>query len=261
MHRAALVAALILAGEAVASSCGRAPAPVRDIQANRYYSDAASSVVDPALRAQNDAAVKPLRDFRRALPRQSAPCALEWLVVWSGAGALLGRMSSAQAEYERKWTLAEVALVYLKIRPGADAAQRRAVDAWLDPVADEVRNFAEKRTKNNHYYWAGLAVGATGAATGSAPHWDFARRVFRQACADVAPDGTLPLELARQRRALHYHRFALEPLAKLAEIAAARGEDWRSACGGSLERLTAITQKGLADPRVFEALTGYPQER
>jgi poly(beta-D-mannuronate) lyase len=217
MKPAHFVAALTLAGASPASSCERAPAPVRDIQANRYYTDAAGSVVDPAL---------------RALGRQRAACALEWLTAWAEANALLGQMSSSQAEHERKWTLAALAIAYLNLRPEASSAQRRAIDAWLLRVADEVQRFADQsgRTKNNHYYWAGLAVGAVGAAAGSAPHWEFARRVFRDACADIRPDGALPLELARQRRALHYHRFALEPLAK------------------------------LADPRVFEALTGYKQE-
>lgn len=247
MKRACLVAGLILAGESMASACVTAPAPVRDIQANRYYIDAAGSVIDPALQAKNDAAVKPLRDFRRALARQPAQCALEWLTIWAEADALLGRMSSAQAEYERKWTLAGVGVVYLDLRGQAGAAQRRTIEPWLHRVADEVQRFADApgRTRNNHLYWAGLAVGAVGAATASAPHWEFARRVFQEACAAIRPDGTLPLELARQSRALHYHKFALEPLQKLADIAAARGEDWRAASGGCLDRLEALTRRGL----------------
>ena len=240
-------AGLLLVGETLASSCGPAPAAVRDIQANRYYTDAAGSLIDPGLRAKNDAAVKPLRDFRRALGRQPVPCALEWLAAWAEADALLGHMSSSQAEYERKWTLAALAVAYLDLKGQVDSKQRQAINPWLLRVANEVQRFADApgRTKNNHYYWAGLAVGAVGAATESPPHWEFARRVFRDGCADIRPDGTLPLELARQGRALHYHRFALEPLAKLAEIAAARGEDWLATSGGCLERLEALTRRGL----------------
>jgi poly(beta-D-mannuronate) lyase len=237
----AFVLAILAAGQSLASPCPQAPQPIRDIQANRYYIDAASSVVDPELRLRNDAAVKPLRDFRRALARQSDPCAVEWLVAWAEGDALLGRMSSNQAHYERKWTLAALGTEYLKLKPLEP--QRRAIDPWLRRVADEVQRFAESRTKNNHYHWAGLAVGTVGAATASPAHWDFARRVFRDGCAEIRPDGTLPLELARKSLALHYHKFALEPLAKLAEIAAARGEDWRGAGGGCLERLEAFSSR------------------
>jgi len=69
-----------------AAACEKLPEPVRDIEANRFYVDAASSIVDPALKAKKDAAVRPLKDFLRAVStaadryavandRESARCA------------------------------------------------------------------------------------------------------------------------------------------------------------------------------------------
>ncbi len=256
-----------------AAACEKLPEPVRDIEANRFYVDAASSIVDPALKAKKDAAVRPLKDFLRAVStaadryavandRESARCALEALRGWAEGDAMLGTMSSRQADYERKWMLAGLAIAYLKVRPEAQVRHRSAIEPWLDRVAFEVRRHFDDpgHARNNHYYWAGLAVGATAAGTGSPSHWEFARQVFRDATAAIRPDGTLQLELARQKKALWYHGFALAPLVVLAEIAAARGEDWYAMNGGALHRLVERTLDGISHPESFERLSGYPQD-
>src|SRR3972149_335161 len=96
---------------------GPRPPAMRNIPANRYYSDAASSIIDPALKRQNELAVKPLEDYLRNFSRMAdlyvrsgaqpvAVCALDWLDAWAQGDAMLGSMSSRQAEYHRKWILA-----------------------------------------------------------------------------------------------------------------------------------------------------------
>jgi poly(beta-D-mannuronate) lyase len=272
-----LAAVLVVAGALdraeAARACPSAPPPVRDLDLVRYYTDEAGSIVDPALRARNVAALKPVTAFLRhvvrdadtAVRRNSAPaatCALDWLAQWARGEAWLGRMATSQAEYQRKWDLAGVALAYLKVRPWASAEQRAAIEPWLTRLADAARAFFDdpRHKRNNHWYWLGLGVAATGLATDSDRHWAMARAIFQDAARDIGPDGSLPLELKRGKRALGYHTFALTPLSVMAELAHVRGEDWYRLGDGALHRLVALAARGLADPGVIAALAGVPQE-
>jgi poly(beta-D-mannuronate) lyase len=88
-----------------------------------------------------------------------------------------------------------------------------------------------------------------------------ARGIMADAARDIRPDGTLPFELARGGRAIHYHAFSTMPVVILAELGAARGEDWYGLHDGALHRLVDITRRGLADLTLFEKLAGVPQQR
>jgi poly(beta-D-mannuronate) lyase len=168
-------------------------------------------------------------------------------------------MSSRQAEVERKYRTAGMAVGYLKIRASVDPADRAAIDAWMDDLADHVvadQGWPAKR--NNHVYWAGFAAGAVGTATGAARHLAYSRRAFDAGMTDIRPDGTLPMELARRQKALEYTNYALAPLIMAAELAALRGEDWYGHEDGAIHRLVARVLAGLRDPRSFAALAGEP---
>lgn len=104
-------------------------------------------------------------------------------------------------------------------------------------------------------------MGATALATGSARHWEISRGIMADAARDIAADGTLPLELQRGKRALHYHAFSVTALVALAELGAARGEDWYAAGDGALHRLVRVTAGGLGDPAVFDRHARIVQER
>ncbi len=249
------------------AACDEPPPPVRDIIADRFYVDTASSIADKAIIARNRSALATLdhtliailamADKSLAGDDDSALCAGHWLAAWAKGGALLGHMSSRQAEVERKWRTAGIAVAYIKIRPAIDQTERAAIDPWLDTLADNVtadQGWPERR--NNHVYWAGFATGAVGTATGAKRHLDYARQAFDAGMTDVRPDGTLPMELARRQKALDYQNFALAPLVMLAELAALRGEDWYGRGDGAIHRLAARTLAGIRDPKEFAALAG-----
>ena len=199
----------------------------------------------------------------RSSPTETAKCALSWIKGWADGGAYLGVMDSKQAEAQRKWDLAGTALAYVKLKRFAAPEDRTAIEPWLIKWADAARaHFDDAGIKrNNHWYWMGLGAAAVGLATDNGKYWQMAKGIFEDAAKDIAADGTLPLELARQGRALHYHAFALEPLVLLAEIAATRGEDWYALNDGALHRLVAKTAEGLRDPAVFDKLAGIAQQR
>ncbi len=76
----------------------------------------------------------------------------------------------------------------------------------------------------------------------------------------VTAEGALPLELARGRLALHYHLFALEPLAVLEIMARDNGVALAPAADAALRRLFAFTFHALDDPREIASLARAEQQ-
>ena len=274
----AAVASFTVAFCAPAFACPFPPPAVHDLELTRFYTDSAGSKADPALLEQHKDQTAPIRDYLRQVTAEAdasfiqeteslglyrARCALEWLEVWARDEALLGRVINKQAGAERRWTLAGAALSYIKVKPAANPEQRQAIEAWLGKIAHAAQNdFAREASKhNNHWYWLGLGLGATAIATGDEALWTQARDIMQEAASAISTDGTLPLELAREARALHYHAFALMPLTALAELARSRGEDWYALNDGALHRLVAITAQGIERPQIFKTLSGFDQEQ
>jgi poly(beta-D-mannuronate) lyase len=273
-----LICVIAAAEGPLAAACPPPPPPVRDLALPRFYADDAGSVVDPAADAAHKGAVRPLAEFLRRVaadadrawrePKREAReaagrCALAWIGAWAAGGAWLGRMTTRQAEYQRKWDLAGVALAYLKVRHLAGPAERARIEPWLTRFADAARAFFDdpSRKRNNHWYWLGLALGAVALTTDSDRHWQTARAIMQDAARDIAADGTLAEELRRKARALHYHAFAAMPLVVLAELAQSRGEDWYALNDGALHRLVAVTASGLAEPAQFAERAGVKQDQ
>lgn len=273
---AALGALLMIAAPSRADECPPVPPPVVDLTIERYYEDDAGSVVEPTRMEAHKAQTAPLKEFlgtvtrladrahrQRSSPTQTIACALTWLRGWAQRGAYLGIMSSKQAEAQRKWDLAGTSLAYVKLRKWASADDRAVIEPWLSKWADATRAAFDDTSvkRNNHWYWLGLAQMGVALATDDAKRWQSAKAIFEDALKDITPEGTLPLEMAREGRALHYHVFAVEPLVVMAELAAARGEDWYALDGGALHRLVKTTAQGLADPALFDKLAGVTQQR
>jgi poly(beta-D-mannuronate) lyase len=203
--------------------------------------------------------------FVRGQPADGAPahCALAWLDAWARAGALLGQ-ATMQGGFERKWALAGLALAWLELRqaPGLDPAASARVVHWFGALATAMQPAYENQrstsARNNHAYWAGLAAVATAIATDDRALFDWGIARARLGIAQIAADGTLPLEMARRSKALQYHLFSLAPLVMTAELAAANGVDLYA--DGALHRLARRTLDGVADPAFFVARTGAAQD-
>jgi poly(beta-D-mannuronate) lyase len=264
-----LAAALLLSlGLAEARACNPAPPAVIDIDANSYYSDKNHSIVDPVRKARNVAATKPVDEFLEVVARsasafqaepearrEDAQCGLAWLSAWAGQKAMLGKMTTTQSFYTRKWALGGLALSYARLKPAASDAERQDIEAWLKMLAEATVEHAQayKGVRNNHYYWEGLAVTSVGAVTGDARYMAWGRKVFDFAMSQVAPDGSLPREMERAAKALHYHSFAVEPLVMMASILDVQSP--------TLDQLVRFTLHELADPSAIEKATGIAQER
>lgn len=274
MRKTACALALLLCVPVPSAlACPTPPAAERDLKANSFYTDSSGSIIDADKLARYKADAAPIDTYLRKVAQMASDyqagdeaagrCAMTWLTNWAAGGALLGKaLGGSQAEFLRKWTLAGLTAAYLKVQPVATAAQRQQIAQWFPAIAEfGLAVFRDPRhKKNNHYYWVGLAVLGAGIAANDAKLIDSARAIYDQALTDIEDDGTLPLEMARASRALHYHNYALQPLVLMAEEARLLGEDWYARRDQRLDLLARRIVAGLADPQAFASRTGKPQE-
>ena len=252
----------------------------KDIVLYDFYSDAKHSVIDPTRKAAYDAAVRQFDDtmhvaesaadsFQSSGSRAAAGCVLQVLALNAKSGAMTGTPGSNQGYYVQNWTLGALAVTWLKVRtaePGSPE-DRALVTGWLKTVAQSTQTyFTERHAKNtndatnNHYYWAGFAVMATGIAANDRSLFDWGVSTYDYGVAQIQPDGTLPLEMGRGARALHYHLFALAPLATMAEFGAVNGLDTYTRGHGALARLIGRSMAGLINNQFFADKAGAPQD-
>ncbi len=233
-----------------------------DESANETYLKA----VEP-LRAYAKALVKIANDYVRSAPRNpaAAKCTLSWLERWAAANAMTD-MRSKQALFNLGQTLGGFALSYLQIRnaSGLEEEQKKRVEAWLNTLGKQVATFMNNNKeisgRNNHRYWAGLSATAAGIATDDKRLAEWGIGSARIGLAQITPEGTLPLEIDRGKRARDYHILAAEPLVATAELARSQGIDLYAEYNGALQRLVNRVVDSLDDPSFFEKITGTKQE-
>jgi poly(beta-D-mannuronate) lyase len=249
------------------------------IQVRDYYSDPHHSVVDPARKRAYEQAMEPLRraaqgvvDMADAWRKNGDPaiaaCAAGWLTQFALTGAMTGPTTTNQAVYVQGWMLGALALAWLKIRTALviPQAKRTAITAWLARIATDNFRYYETRpahatdSRNNHRYWAGVAVMAAGIAADRRTLFQWGIDSFRIGVAQITPEGTLPLEMARRSLALHYHLFAAAPLVAIAELAAANGIDLYAMDHYALARLVRRAASGLQNPSFFSRQADMAQQ-
>lgn len=252
----------------------------KNIDAFDYYSDARKSIINKkryvAFKASKKKYAEVMKEAEKAADKfqatgnmQAANCVLSVLDAEASAQAMSGTMSSNQAFYVQNWTLGALAVSWLKVRdaaPGTEAQRAQALD-WMKSVALQTRDYFTRRhlkdTKdgtNNHYYWAGMAVMATGIGTNDRSLYNWGESTFDYAASSIRADGTLPLEMARGRRALHYHLFALAPIIMMAEFGESNGQDLYASHHRAVQRLVMRSVDGLMDNQYFAEKTGIAQD-
>jgi poly(beta-D-mannuronate) lyase len=243
-----------------------------------YYTDAAHSVVDPKRKQAYDDATRNLRSAARAVIDMAdryrssgdpavAACAAHFLDSFASGKALSDGASTNQAVYVQGWMLGSFAVTWLKIRSDSEipSDERSRISGWLADVASHNITYYGPRSdksdaRNNHRYWAGFTAMAAGIAANRKDLFDWGVESFRIGAKQIQPDGTLPLEMVRRSRALHYHIFAAAPLVTMAEMASANGIDLYAADHDALARLMKRVVAGIDDPTFFAEKAGAKQE-
>ncbi len=262
-------------------TCPEVPTLPHDFATNSYYIDSHHSIVDPALKKRYDNSVAGIDDFSREVvkaadafqttdSRAAAQCVASLLAGAAQQKAMAGKMESSQASYVQGWNLGAWAVAYLKVRNSGAISpdQQKQITKWMKKLAEENEDYYDaKRSKgkgsdayNNHLYWAGFAIGAAAIANDDHNLFRWSVEAYRQGIHDIREDGTLPLEMQRGQRALHYHLYALAPLMMIAEFGEANGFDLYAERDYAIKRLVARCIAGLDDPEFFQKATGVPQE-
>jgi hypothetical protein len=133
--------------------------------------------------------------------------------------------------------------------------ETRALEAWFSRYADWMRTSsigqAERAAANNHGLWYDSQLLHYALF---ARRLDVARQVVdgfpARLTAQMAPNGSLPRELARTR-SFHYSLYALEPAFNVADLATCLGRDlwqWTGPQGQSLQRATDFVASFRHDP-------------
>jgi poly(beta-D-mannuronate) lyase len=259
------------------------PAPVhlsRDLTTDGFYSDGKSSIIDPAkwkAYAESSGPYKNLGNqviaaadaFRTTGSRAAVECAKTLLNTAAADGVFTGKMSSRQAYYVQGWVIGALAIAYLKIRDSGTVSPDETTTwtQWMKEVARQTMDFYDAamekpggQSENNHLYWAGVEIAAVAIAANDRSMFQWAVSTYKNGVEQITPEGTLPLEMRRGQRALHYHLYAIAPLVYLAEFGEDNGLDLFAENGNALKRLVDRSIAGLEGSAYFDQQAGIKQD-
>ena len=251
-----------------------------DLTTDRFYSDSKSSIIDPEKWKAYVASSGPYKQlgeqivaaadgYRTTGSRQAVECALTHMDAAAKDGVFTGKMSSNQAYYVQGWVIGAIAIAYLKVRDSGlvQPEQERDILPWIVRIVHQTMDYYDARRQkgtgdgeNNHLYWAGVEVAAAGIAANDAKLFKWGTETYKAGVAQIEPDGSLPLEMKRGQRALHYHLYALAPLVYLAEFGEDNGLQLYAERDYALKKLAALSANGLVNNSFFEKATGIPQD-
>lgn len=254
--------------------------PVKELDLFSIYDqdDDSRSTVDPEQKKKYDKAIKQARDFLTDITKQAsnytqtdgnrleqADCALKALRSWADADAL-SVLKTRQSALSSSRLIAGAAMAYMQVRPAAKILdiETAPIDAWLTRRAENLipvyTETGDARSNfQNHRYWGGFAVAAVGVAVGNKAFLDFGIESYKIGICQVTPEGALPLELARQKKARDYHLHAIAPLVMIASLAHPNGYDLFPECGNALQRLVHFSLDSISQPKKIETLSGAQQ--
>ncbi|MEC9462801.1 MAG: alginate lyase family protein [Pseudomonadota bacterium] len=138
------------------------------------------------------------------------------------------------------------------------------MEKWLQKWAQEIVYFFENEatkgaSRNNLRAWASLAVGEVGVLNRDRGLVEWSILSNDNMITNADSDGSLPLEMNRQRYALHYQLHAMAPLvtsvARNCEAGYGKG-------GADLEKLKTMARFSIAavkDPKIVQKINGKSQ--
>jgi poly(beta-D-mannuronate) lyase len=251
-----------------------------DLTTDRFYSDSKSSIIDPEKWKAYVASSGPYKQlgqrivdaadaYRTTGSQEAGECAVRHMDAAAEDGVFTGKMSSNQAYYVQGWVIGAIAIAYLKVRDSGliHSEQEHRILPWIVTVAQQTMDYYDTRRRketgdaeNNHLYWAGVEVSAAGIAANSRKLFDWGIDTYRVGVGEIEPDGSLPLEMRRGQRALHYHLFAAAPLVYLAEFGEDNGLDLYAGHSYALKKLVTLSTHGLVDNSFFVKAAGVAQD-
>jgi poly(beta-D-mannuronate) lyase len=251
-----------------------------DLTTDRFYSDSKSSVIDPEKWKAYVASSGPYKNlgqqivdaadaYRTTGSRNAAECAIRHMEGAAKDGVFTGKMSSNQAYYVQGWVIGAIAIAYLKVHGSGLVRRKQQHDIlpWIVKVVQQTGTYYDARrqketgdSENNHFYWAGVELSAAGIAANNHQLFNWGMAAYHAGVAQIQADGSLPLEMKRGQRALHYHLFAAAPLVYLAEFGEDNGLHLYAEDNYALKRLAKVSTQGMMDNSFYVKATGIAQD-
>ena len=200
----------------------------------------------PAFYAENEAwreAIKPLFAMEDAVSglaagyvatgdAHHAQCLLRLLDQWAIRDALSQfhyTSKDRQAWYNIEDMIFAIAMAYANVREflPSMAEEKARIDEWLNRISHnhiKIRGGADSCC-NNHFYRRALHASMVGVLTGDDRLFQFGVSAIYSALHELSPEGGLPRELERGRRAIHYQNYGVLYLIPIAQIIERQGYD------------------------------------
>ncbi len=251
-----------------------------NITTDGFYSDSRSSIIDQEKWKTYAASSEPYRQlgqqivdaadvYRTTGSRDAAECAIAHMEAAAKDEAFTGKMSSSQAYYVQGWVIGAIAIAYLKVRDSGVILpeQKHDILTWIVNVVKRTRTYydtgRQKKTgdsENNHLYWAGVEISAAGIVAGNRELFDWGIDAYRKGIKEIQSDGSIPQEMHRGQRALHYHLFALAPLVYLAEFGEDNHQNLYAERNYAIKKLAILSTQGLVNNSFFVKASGASQD-
>lgn len=160
-------------------------------------------------------------------------CLVRFLDSWAQADALMDfyhAPEERQAWYATESMLFGAAMAYSIVRPSVEGMEeeKARIDDWLNRLAhkhSDIVGGLDSSCCNNHFYRRALYASMIGVLTDDNELFRFGVSALYSALHDLTPEGGLPLELARGRRATHYQNYALLYLVTNMQVISRQGYD------------------------------------
>lgn len=260
-------------------ACVAPPEPVVALDHGSRYVDAdkSRSEFDQTSNADVNAQLEPVDTFisdlvgvsNRAISTPAdrpvaAECVVSALAVWARADAL-SDLATMNANLSAPARIGGLAFAYAQVRPYLPESEETAlVERWLSDRARQTMTYFDEdaptmASQNNLRAWAGLAVARIGITVDDATMTDWAADTVRLVACQANPDGSLPFEMTRKERALHYQIHAVTPLVVAAALLEDRDHDLFRACDMAIHRTVYFVVNAFNDPTLVEDISGSVQ--
>ena len=245
---------------------------------SRYKDDDKSrSEIDDTLNAEVEKSLAPIDGFIRDLADMAnktmeeskadaaADCIFADLKIWAKAGALT-QAETMNAHLALSSRIAGIAATYARAQTvkSPPKAVASLVENWLAELAQKQVEFFDKEappmaSRNNHRAWAGLAAAQVGAITNRQSLVDWGAKTNEMLICSANADGSLPEEMKRRDKALHYQLHAVAPLVATTRVLYPLRPEVLQACDGKLDKIVDFTIAALANPSIVAKLADSKQ--
>ncbi|WPZ32340.1 alginate lyase family protein [Thalassobaculum sp. OXR-137] len=199
-----------------------------------------------------------------------AECVADFLGRWADGDGFLHfeyKPTTPQAWFAVESSLFAAGFSYSILRDEIRATRPEAADkieAWLKAASRRHAGFHTIALSccNNHFYRRGLHASVIGIATDDDDLLRFGVSAIYSALREMNADGSLPREMLRGSRRLHYQNYATLYLVFIAEMLERQGYDIyeMEVDGRSLHTLVNYSLDALEDPDAFAEQVGERQD-